>query len=436
MIKKLLLLSTLLVSIVTGVWASTITWEPTGTGNDSVANVTTLTGEPSTLQTLYNNTASHAESTPHYYRIPAIAKDKDGNLYAYADFRGGSGNDIGGNTIDIMVRKSSDNGVTWGTASTAVAHSGTSGFDYAHGDAAVVADRDGQGFLMMCASGSVGYGSSTASNPIRVGRYTSADGITWTGSDITTAVYGVNSSLTRAFFSSGRICQSRFIKVGSYYRLYAAMCTNLGSLVVYSDDFGVTWKQLGSSVPTTTDGNEAKIEELPNGNVLLSSRAATTSVNGRYFNIFTYTSKTDAQGAWFSSPITSNNSTEGVYTQDCSCNGEILIIPAKDASGNCCYVALQSIPKGPGRNNLVVYYKVLSSKTDFDTPLDFETGWSLLKQINSTTSCYSTMILDANGDIAFMYEENYDGTNGYDVKFQTLSLSAITSGAYTYWADL
>jgi sialidase-1 len=130
----------------------------------------------------------------------------------------------------------------------------SSGFGYAHGDGAVVTDRESGEMLLMCASGSTAY-SSTG---IKVGRYYSSDnGKTWgiksswttQSNDVTTAMYAIwgSSTVTKMFFGSGRICQSRFIKTGNYYRLYAALTTNLGSLVVYSDDFGNTWSALGGT---------------------------------------------------------------------------------------------------------------------------------------------------------------------------------------------
>jgi hypothetical protein len=54
--------------------------------------------------------------------------------------------------IDIVARTSSDNGTTWGTQYTAVAHTSSSaGFDNAHGDAAVVTDRESGKMLYSCA---------------------------------------------------------------------------------------------------------------------------------------------------------------------------------------------------------------------------------------------------------------------------------------------
>ena len=43
------------------------------------------------------------------------------------------------------------------------------------------------------------------------------------------------------------------------------------------------------------------------------------------------------------------------------------------------------------------------------------------------------MVLDRKGNIAFLYEENANG--GYDIVFNTVSLSTITGNAYAYRAS-
>lgn len=370
-----------------------------------------------------------------YYRIPAIL-NQGGKLWAFTDDRTNATGDIGKGKIKIIAKKSTDNGSTWSSSTTIADYSSsaTSGFDYAHGDAAVVCDRgNSNNMLMMCASGNIGYTSSTASSPIRVGKYISTDGGSkWTGTDVTNDIYGIWSSSTtnsieKLFFSSGRICQSAIINTGSYYRLYAALCSNVGSLVVYSDDFGETWNALGgvNALPVPK-GDEAKIEELPNGNVLISSRMS----GGRYFNIFTYSDQNSAAGTWGSvvtAPIGSTNAT----------NGEILLVPAmaKD-SKKPMYIALQSVPTGKERKNVSIYWKAINSTSDIDSPSDFETGWTQY-QVSKTTSAYSTMTLDNSGNVAFIYEEKYSSYGDcYDIKFQSLSLETITTNKYTYTTAL
>ena len=422
-----------------------------------------------------------------YYRIPAILNQK-GTLWAFTDDRSNvsstvSWGDIGCGEISIIAKKSTDNGASWSSSTTKVAtgSNSASGFYKAHGDAAVVCDReDPTKMLVMCASGETSYGSSTVSvtssgwiwhtydldvsSAIKVGKYTSIDGgATWSGDDVTKNIYGIwdkassstypnNVPVTKLFFSSGRICQSAIIKNGSNYRLYAALCTNEGSLVVYSDDFGENWKALGgTSARPAGSGDEAKIEELPNGNVLISSRME----GGRYFNIFTYNDndQSSATGSW-GTAVTSNSSSDGTYAYWNSTNGEILLVPAMAKDSNVpVYIALQSVPAGNNtsntsdpntykRSNVSIYWKVLSSTSDLDAPSDFTNGWTKY-EVSSTTSAYSSMVLDKNGDVAFIYEENAINTtiggssnsgnmDYYDIQFKSLPLSTITNGAYTY----
>ena len=372
--------------------------------------------------------------TKEYYRIPAIL-NQNGKLWAFTDDRTNANGDIGTGKIKIIAKTSTNNGSTWSSSTTIADYSSsaTSGFDYAHGDAAVVCDRgNSDNMLMMCASGSIGYGSSTASAPIRVGKYISTDGgNNWTGKEVTDNIYDIwrsstSNSITKLFFSSGRICQSAIINTGSYYRLYAALCSNVGSLVVYSDDFGETWNALGgvNALPVP-EGNEAKIEELPNGNVLISSRTG-----GRYFNIFTYTDQNSAEGSWGTAVKASIGSTKPT-------NGEILLVPAmaKD-SKKPMYIALQSVPTGTERKNVSIYWKAINSTSEIDSPSDFQTGWTQY-QVTDNASAYSTMTLDNNGNVAFIYEDTYQ-SNGdcYDIKFQSLSLEKITTNEYTYTTAL
>ena len=397
-----------------------------------------------------------------YYRIPAIL-NQNGTLWAFTDDRTSASGDIGKGNLKIIAKTSTDKGTNWVNEKTVAdfnsSDTSNDNFNYAHGDAAVVCDRENpQKMLMMCASGKIGYGSSTVkssgsfvsgnlkldlSKAIRVGKYTSSNGgTTWTGTDVTKDIYGIwdtekitwgvttgyNTDVTGLFFSSGRICQSAIIKKDkdSYYRLYAALCTNVGSLVVYSDDFGKSWSALGGTgARPVPKGDEAKIEELPDGNVLISSRMS----GGRYFNIFTYSDQNSAAGKWGSVVTASIGSTNAT-------NGEILLMPAmaKD-SKKPMYIALQSVPTGSTRANVSIYWKPIKSTSDIDSPSDFQTGWTQY-QVSNTTSAYSTMTLDNNGNVAFIYEDTYlaitDTDGYYDIKFQSLSLETITSQAYTY----
>ncbi len=129
----------------------------------------------------------------HYYRIPAIVQLADGKLLAIADDRHNSDTDIGSNQgIDIVGKISEDNGKTWGTTiMIADGNQRRQGFDNSHGDAAAIVDRETGKLLIMCASGKQGFLASTLTNPLLVGRYTSEDSTTWTGSEVTNDIYGI-----------------------------------------------------------------------------------------------------------------------------------------------------------------------------------------------------------------------------------------------------
>lgn len=375
----------------------------------------------------------------YYYRIPAIVQIADGRLLAIADDRHNSDSDIGGNRgIDIVGSYSADAGKTWGdTFIIANGNARDNGFNNSHGDAAAVVDRETGKLLIMCASGRQGFLASTLQNPLLVGRYMSDDGgATWMGSEVTSDIYGIFADypeVNALFFSSGRICQSSRIKRGEYYRIYSAVDgpMGVGCLVLYSDDLGQTWHALGGpgARPTVAPfGDEAKIEELPNGNVLLSCRSKQTATSGRLFNIYDYVTATWGEMA------VSNDPESGTYSEDCSCNGEVLIVPAvRTSDGRRLHVALQSVPRGKGRQRVSIYYKELLDEADYDQPADFSWGWKCY-QVTGNYSAYSTMVSLADGKIAFLHEDcndNEGSTSAYDLIFQKLSLRTITGGRYT-----
>ena len=337
-----------------------------------------------------------SDTVSNCYRIPALLKTNDGKIIAISDFRP-CRTDVGGGVIDVVAKTSDDNGATWGEEKTLVKGDGPNKpFDIAHGDAAVVCDRKTGEMLMMCASGNVWYWRSTLENPNRVGRYYSKDGKNWTGSEITSDIYKLmNGAVNKLFFSSGRICQSSKIKAGSHYRIYSALCTNIGNVVLYSDNFGRTWLPLGGAdARPTLDGDEAKIVELPNGSVLLSSRSQ--KGNGRIFNIYTYTNAKKAEGKW-DKPVYLDNKTY----PSARCNGEVLLVKARRMSdGKRTHVLLYSVPMSGKRENVGIYYKELASADDYSSPECFKSGWKVYR-VSNTDSAYSTMEQMANGNIAY-----------------------------------
>ena len=379
------------------------------------------------------------------YRIPAIAMASNGNLIAVADYRH-SGSDIGvvnNGRIDLHARISKTNGASWGSRFSIVEGQGANSPDFMHvgfGDPAIVADRESNRVLVLSCAGNVSFQNGTRNNHQNIARFYSEDnGATWSDPvDIADAIYAMwdNSShgpVMAMFVGSGKIHQSRYVKVGNYYRLYCAVLlknknATYTNFVLYSDDFGGSWKVLGGvdNAPIPSGGDEPKVEELPNGNVIISSRIN----GGRDFNIFAFTDKEAATGSW-GTRATSNSSNNGVVAQGNSTNGEILIFPAVRKEDNReVWLALQSVPFGSGRNNVGIYYKELASESDYNTPANFAKDWDGRHQASYLGSAYSTMCMQQDSTIAFLYEESTYGAD-YTIVYKNYTVEHITGGAYT-----
>lgn len=368
------------------------------------------------------------------YRIPSIVKMKDGRILAISDYRRG-GDDIGFGPIDIHGRISHDGGKTWGEEFTMIKGGNVGdGFDCAHGDAAVVCDRKTGRLMLIAASGEIRYGDSSREKPQTTAIFYSDDnGKSWNGSNVTEQFYkpfdtSVLGPIKGLFVGSGKLTQSKFIKAGSHYRVYAPICArDNGNRVLYTDDFGRTWHALGDiNVSPVPLGDEPKIEELPNGNVLISSRM----YGGRYFNIFTYENKHNALGKW-GTTATSDINNNGVAALDNSCNGEIYIINARRTIDNKkVRLALQSVPFGKLRTNVGLYYKSLDNE-DFISPISFASNWEGRYQVSNEESAYSTMVDLNDGEIGFYWEEHLNvKRNAYDLFFERLTIEKITGGRY------
>jgi len=406
-----------------------------------VLNVNFAVDEDSQYQYLWYSNSPEG----HPYRIPAIVNTRKNVLLAINDYRP-SGADIGYGEVDLMIRRSRDNGATWEKgeilANGEPRYANTYPyFGYGYGDAAVVADRESDQVLAICVSGKVPYPSSSASQRPCVARIVSLDGgETWhEPEEITSQFFGSYNSLLRdteasidcfgGFFGSGKILQSRVVKRDKYYRLYAAMlCRGTGvsgAYVVYSDDFGQTWKLLSAKNRKAAEGSdEPKVEELPNGAIVLSGRKS----GGRYFNVWNWSDDTFTRGAWSSaSAVASNEVSGGIKVGNNSCNGEILLLDAvKVATGERTSVLLQSLPWGNGRYDVGIWFKEIDATRTYSASTIAQ-NWTKGLQVSDRSSAYSTMCLQSDLRIGFFYEED---PNGYCMVYVPLTLEQITNGEF------
>ncbi len=389
------------------------------------------------------------------YRIPSIAVTQTGRLIAVVDYRIVR-SDIGvvnNGRIDLHYRTSDDNGHTWSDTKVLIEGKGAEATDFmsvGYGDPCIVADRESDRVLVMSCAGNVSFQNGTRQRHQNIARFYSEDGgQTWSApEDIAESIYSQfdESSygpVRSMFVASGRIMQSSTVKVGSHYRLYCAVLVRDKSAthmnyVLFSDDFGGSWKVLGDinepAVYRTAD--EPKVEELPNGTILISSRYN----EGRYYNIFTFDDVAAGTGSWDEAQFSGANN-NGVTAIDNSTNGEVAVIPVtRTADNEPMHLLLQSVPMGPQRANVGIYYKELASELDdYVSPYELARDWDGSLQVSTLNSAYSTMIWQKDNNLGFFYEEETYGVSahsygGYNMVYESLSLEEITDGKYKYRA--
>ena len=376
-------------------------------------------------------------STPIYWRIPSIVRMNDGALWAFTDKRYYDTQDLGGkdgitpHQIEIYGRKSFDNGKSWGNAEVVLQSnlnaSGANEYLYAFGDAATVVDRESGRILMMAASGQKGVKANLTGQPFVTRSVYDAG--KWLTSNVSDQFYGPNNLYGKTLFvTSGRMVQSTIYKKDKFYRIYAGVClySKSASYVVYSDDFGKTWQYLGGyETAPVQGGDECKVEELPNGDILLFTRKRSAAA-GRYINVFKFSDIASGAGSWQTMADTGASQTDGEAYAVAN-NGEVLLVPAQNREGKQTYVLLLSGPIVNDRSKVHIFWKELP--TDYSNPASYVSGWNKYQVNNGQYWGYTTMALDKNGDIAFMSEmSQWVGP----ISFISLPLSTITGGTYTY----
>lgn len=382
-----------------------------------VANYTASTGNGLNLWYDYNEDMTEA------YRLPAIIRTQSGRIIAFADYRPGN-TDVGIGPTSIERRYSDDGGETWSPAiRVAQGNWGVNTenvIEWSFGDPAAVADNtpgnSGNDVLMVCCGGNARWTVSVYNPDVSkqqqgcVAWRSSDGGETWGNYEyIQPALMqafvdaGIraadgSSGIVRSFFTSGRIIQSvRKAEGAQYNRIYNAVDVNGGDVVVYSDDFGATWKVLGGQI--ANNGDEAHVVELPDGDILLVGKGSTS----RYVNVFNYSDFNTAAGQW--GPT--NQWNNAVAT---SCNGDVEVVEAYDAYGEKNTVVVETAPmtSSPERREIQYYFIALPKATGFSTA-DFSTeggaSWTQGMNVTHNWGAYSILLGNDDGTMDILFEE-------------------------------
>lgn len=339
-----------------------------------------------------------------YYRIPALVTAADGSLIAVADKRWERLNDLPSH-IDVVARRSTDNGKTWSQAVTIAGQDTESGY----GDPAIVLDRRNGHLLCIMASGN-GLWQSSAEDYQRINICRSTDnGLTWSRpTDITHQIYGpqckdsIRSQWYGAFAASGRALQ---LRNGRIIFVIAARPTSewggpLNNYACYSDDGGHTWQV--SQNAGCYNGDEAKVVELDNGDVLMSIRNRNKGC--RLF------SRSTDQGVTWSEPYPQPDLIEP------ACNGDILRYSSVN-DGDEHSILLHSLPSDT------------LTRQNVSVSVSYDEGgtWPVKRSLHESYSAYSSMTVLPDGTIGILIEDgkwdaNLPGEDGFKIWFVRFSL--------------
>lgn len=343
----------------------------------------------------------------HFWRIPAMVvlhhqqgenASKNGRVVTMADNRFDHNSDLPSH-IDVYERHSDDNGATWSTHKMVVgteADHALVGGNHGFGDVSLVECASGKIVAIMV--GGPGYFGSTPSNPIVPTIITSTDGgDTWsTPRTLTNELYNTTyneGAVQGSFAGSGRgLMLQRQKDKQLNGRIMFAMShrfanNNVQEYIIYSDDEGDTWKF--STQSAYSGGDESKLVELADGTVMISVRQS--GQRG-------YNKSTDGGVTW-------GTQAKWADIDGNACNGDILYVNK--------HVMLHSYPNDGKRKNVTI-------KASFDSGK----SWSKPYVVCAPSSCYSTMDVTKDGDIAIFYEDNACST-GFVLNYVVLPTSFI-----------
>ena len=199
----------------------------------------------------------------HTYRIPALIVSPKGTLLAFCEGRRNSAADAG--DIDILLRRSTDGGKTWG----AVQKIADMGEDTIGNPTPVVERKSGAVLLLLTSNPGKVTERQTGPRDRTVWiMRTTDDGKTWsTPSEITSQVKLPEWTWYATGPGNGIQLRSGRLVIPCDHNLAGE---RRFSHVIYSDDRGVTWKVGGIAEEKT---NESAIVELKNGELLFNMRS-------------------------------------------------------------------------------------------------------------------------------------------------------------------
>lgn len=338
------------------------------------------------FQDLFNTSMN---SNVKCYRIPAIVTASNGDVIAAIDERvPGCGDLKWSKDINIIVRRSSDNGKTWSNIETVV------NFPYGKSasDPSMIVDKVTNEIFLFYNYMDL----DTEKDIYYLHVVKSADnGKTWSEPmDITSQIAKPEWHKDFKFITSGRGIQTRSGKL-----LHTMVNLNSGLHLFGSDDHGKTWYFIDTPIQPA---DESKVIELADGTLMINAR-----LNGKGMR-YVHTS-TDEGKTW--------TTKEAPELIDPGCNASIIRYTSIEDGYKKNRLLFSNAKSKKGRVNMTVRISYDEGKT-----------WSEGKTIYEGPSAYSDLTVLENGDIGLFFEQDEYTKN----PFVSFSLKWLTDGKDEY----
>lgn len=308
------------------------------------------------------------------FRIPALAMTNAGTLIACCDARVPHGRDLP-NHIDTVIRRSTDNGMTWTPIETIIDNDAPLGT----ADPCLLVDRKtGRIWVGVTWADGVNWRTSQPG----FGRdsfhtllvYSDDDGHTWSeATDITRAMK--DPAWGSTWFSPGTGLQSRSGRLFLPYSV-ADAAGEMYSFAAVSDDHGETWTRVG---PIGVKTNEFMLAQRRDGAIVANLRSV-SGLNRRAISV------SHDDGATWSNMRHHDGLVEPV------CQGSLLTIPAD---------------RSPDGREWMVFCNPASTRRERLTiKVSWDGGdtWPKSYMVHEGPAAYSSLVLLEDGVLGVLYE--------------------------------
>ena len=321
----------------------------------------------------------------HTYRIPALVVAPDGSVLAICEGRRASTHDWG--EINIVLRRSADNGATWQSMQVVAAQG-----DDTIGNPCALVDRDtGAVWLVFCKNNDEVFVTHSMDNgaswsaPREISNDVKPPGWTWYASG---PGHGIQLSNGRLVVPCDHSEGTRHHSV--FYR----------SHVIYSDDHGARW-ELGGVLDAGTD--ECEVIETRPGSVYATMRNADGNANTRLF-----ARSEDGGITW-----TDAREVDDVVDPICQASIVGLADPASHGEKRMLFAS----PAGTVRENMTIRLSYDEGET-----------WTVSKVLFPGLAGYSDLAVLPDGTICCLYER---GVSNYreSIRLAHFNIEWITDGA-------